>query len=65
MKSGLSFINPGPFINIHNKKCLVTFFERIENPVHADSYPEDPVLANDFLGTAWTRFVGQFPDFPA
>jgi len=27
MKSGISFINPGPFINIHNKKCLVTFFK--------------------------------------
>jgi hypothetical protein len=64
-KSGLSFINPGPFVNIHNKKCLVMVFERIENPVHTDSYPEDSFLANDFPGTAWMGFVGQFPDFPA
>ena len=64
-KSGLSFINPGSFVNIHNKKCLVTVFERIENPVHTDSYPEDSSLANDFPGTAWVGFVGQFPDFPA
>jgi hypothetical protein len=64
-KSGLSFINPGPFVNIYNKKCLVTVFKRIENPVHTDSYPEYSFLANDFPGTAWMGFVGQFPDFPA
>ena len=62
-KSGLSFIYPGSFVNIHNKKCLVTVFERIENPVHTDSYPEDTFLADDFSGTAWMGFVGQFPDF--
>ena len=64
-KSGLSFINPGPFVNIHNKKCLITVFKGIENPVHTHSNSEDPFLANDFLSTAWMGFAGKFPDFPA
>ena len=57
---GLPFIDPGPFVDSHNKKNAR--FKGIEDTVIADPYPEDTRPTKELLCTPGPGIFRKIPD---